>query len=123
MVIAALSANMINAAYTVADAQLSQVVVMTSSGLQYPFEFIGYSADEPVGMESQLTPLGQRQHFLIGSELRTRYVDEAKLLNSDYLISQCYVQVPQWSTNIQSIQAQMMGLYPASTMNGLNEWQ
>jgi hypothetical protein len=78
---------------------------MTSSGLQYPFEFLGYSKDEPVGLEDELTPLGQRQHFLIGSELRTRYVTEAKLLRSDYLISQCYLQVPQWSTNIQSMQA------------------
>jgi hypothetical protein len=96
---------------------------VTTSGLQYPFEFLGYSADEPVGLENQLTPLGQRQHYLIGSELRTRYVDEAKLLRSTYLISQNYLQVPQWSTNIQSMQAQMMGLYPASTLNELNEWQ
>ena len=30
---------------------------------------------------NRITPVGQRQQFLIGSELRKRYVDEAKLLN------------------------------------------
>lgn len=81
MVMAALSANMINAAYTqAAQGELSQVVVMTTAGLTYPFEFLGYSKNEPVGLETQLTPLGQRQHFLIGSELRNRYVTEAQLL-------------------------------------------
>jgi hypothetical protein len=87
MVIAALTANLINAAITENDAKLNQVIVMSTVGLSYPFEFLGYSKNEPIGMETQLTPLGQRQPFLIGSELRNRYITEAKLLNEDYLIS------------------------------------
>jgi len=87
LVIAALTANLINAAITENDTKLNQVIVMSTVGLSYPFEFLGYSKNEPIGMETQLTPLGQRQHFLIGSELRNRYITEAKLLNEDYLIS------------------------------------
>jgi len=87
MVKAALTANLINAAITENDTKLNQVIVMSTVGLSYPFEFLGYSKNEPIGMETQLTPLGQRQHFLIGSELRNRYITEAKLLNEDYLIS------------------------------------
>jgi hypothetical protein len=33
-----------------------------------------------------LTPIGQRQQFLIGSELRERYVTEAQLLEPDYIV-------------------------------------
>jgi hypothetical protein len=48
--------------------------------------------DEPK-IDNYLTPLGQRQQFLIGSELRRRYVDESKtFLNYSFDISQVYIQ-------------------------------
>lgn len=71
----------------------------------------------------RITPVGQRQQFLIGSELRRRYVDEAGLLEQDYKISQMFLQAPFVAQNILSLQAQMMGLYPATKANDLTEWQ
>ena len=72
---------------------------------------------------NRITPVGQRQQFLIGSELRRRYVDEAQLLSADYVISQLYLQAPFVSKNILSLQAQMLGLYPSTHANDLTEWQ
>ena len=48
---------------------------------------------------------------------------ESKTLKEDYIISQLYLQAPFVAKNILSLQAQMMGLYPATDANDLNEWQ
>ena len=71
---------------------------------------------------NRITPVGQRQQFLIGTELRRRYVDEAKFLSADYNIAQLFLQSPFVAGNILSMQAQMMGLYPATDANDLTEW-
>jgi len=60
---------------------------------------------------------------MIGNELRVRYVEEAGLLHTDYLYSTCFIQTPYKASNIQSMEAQMMGLYPGSTMNNLTLWE
>jgi hypothetical protein len=99
--------------------------VISSSGLTYPKVNFGLAADasqEPV-YPGHLTPLGQRQHYLIGSELRTRYVDEALFMTDLYTINASFMQTPFTDFNIQSCQAQMMGFYPASNLNTLTEWQ
>lgn len=44
----------------------------------------------PMGLE-QLTEVGQRQHYLIGQELRKRYIDSHKLLDPHYNSSQLLV--------------------------------
>ena len=103
----------------------SQIVVMSTAGLMYPtksFNLTADAADEPTNL-GHLTPLGQRQHYLIGSELRKRYVEEAGFLTDLYSINQIYMQTPFTAFNIQSLQAQMMGLYPESDLNTLTEWQ
>jgi hypothetical protein len=103
---------------------LSQLIVVSAAGQAYPthkFKLAVNPADEPKNL-GHITPLGQRQHFLVGSELRHRYVEEAKLLSADYDISQSFLQTPFVARNIQSLQAQMMGLFPASNQNDLSEW-
>jgi hypothetical protein len=58
---------------------LSQVVVISSPGLTFPTTNFGLALnpqEEPVYL-GYLTPIGQRQQFLIGSELRERYITEA----------------------------------------------
>ena len=39
------------------------------------------------------------------------------------MIEDLFVQTPSLGSNISSIQAMMMGLYPTSTQNDLTEWQ
>jgi len=57
----------------------SSVFVITAPGVTYPMVNFGLAANEANEPEypGHLTPLGQRQHYLIGSELRKRYVDES----------------------------------------------
>jgi hypothetical protein len=63
----------------------------------------------------QLTNVGMRQHFLLGSELRQRYVIEDPLLSSSYNVSQVYFRSTDVNRTLMSAQSQMMGLYPPST--------
>jgi hypothetical protein len=48
------------------------------------------AAEEPIYL-GELTPLGQRQQYLIGTEFRKRYVDEALLMNPLYTVSQSFL--------------------------------
>jgi hypothetical protein len=119
-------------AVTASDATVSRegqtfasVFAISASGLRYPSVNFGLAVNEsedPI-YPGHLAPLGQRQHYLIGSELRKRYVDEAHFMSDLYSINQSFMQTPFTDYNIQSLQAQMMGLYPASHLNHLNEWQ
>lgn len=79
-------------------------------------------ADEPTVM-NHLTPLGQRQQFLIGTELRARYTSDSSLLLSDYNVNQTKMRTPFVGRNIGSMQAQMMGFFPESDAYDLTEWQ
>ena len=72
---------------------LSFVIALNAPALSSPQTSLNLAVDptqEPK-YANRITPVGQRQQFLIGSELRRRYVDEAKLLSEDYVISQLYL--------------------------------
>ena len=45
------------------------------------------------------------------------------MLSEDMVISQMYLQASFNAKNILSLQAQMMGMYPATKANDLTEWQ
>ena len=104
---------------------VSFVIALNAPALSTPQTSLNLAADpkqEPK-YANRITPVGQRQYFLIGSELRRRYVEEAKTLDEEYIISQMYLQAPFVAKNILSLQAQMMGLYPSTHANDLTEWQ
>ena len=44
-------------------------------------------------------------------------------MDPDYVVSEAYLQTPFDAKNILSMQAQMMGLFPASNANNLSDWQ
>ena len=101
------------------------VVALNAPALSSPQTSLNLAEDpaqEPK-YANRITPVGQRQQFLIGSELRRRYVTESKTLDEEYIISQMYLQAPFVAKNILSLQAQMMGLYPSTHANDLTEWQ
>ena len=82
------------------------------------------NATEEPKYKDYMTPLGQRQQYIVGGEYRLRYVEEASFLNYSYDITQLWIQATFDSKNILSAQAQLHGLYPPSTnINFLNEWQ
>jgi hypothetical protein len=87
--------------------------------------FLGYTENEAnlAGRESTLTPLGQRQQYLVGNELRMRYVYDDMLLRETYNLPETRLQSAFDSACISSLQSQMMGMYPGSDLNNLNVWQ
>jgi hypothetical protein len=56
-----------------------------------------------------------RQHFLLGSELRQRYIIEEPLLQPFYNASAVYFRSTDVNRTIMSAQSQLMGLFPPST--------
>jgi hypothetical protein len=95
MLIAALSASSVHALTTETQnaRSLSQLIIVSTAGQAYPthvFNLATNPGDEPRHL-GHITPLGQRQHFLVGSELRHRYVNEGKLLNTEYNVGQCFL--------------------------------
>ena len=75
-------------------------------------------ADEPK-QNDYVTPLGIRQQFMIGDELRYRYVEDlnANFLSEHYNISQIFIQTSWNDTAILSAQAMLLGLYPPGKNN------
>eukprot|EP00357_Protocruzia_adherens_P033549 CAMPEP_0115010638 /NCGR_PEP_ID=MMETSP0216-20121206/23443_1 /TAXON_ID=223996 /ORGANISM="Protocruzia adherens, Strain Boccale" /LENGTH=339 /DNA_ID=CAMNT_0002378907 /DNA_START=990 /DNA_END=2009 /DNA_ORIENTATION=+ len=61
---------------------------------------------------AELSPTGMRQHYLLGKELRRRYVDKEGLLSASYVPTELYVRSSDYNRTIQSAQSQLMGLYP-----------
>ena len=67
----------------------------------------------------QLTQNGRKQNFLLGTELRKRYVGDGKLLDSEHNPEQVYVLSSQINRTINSAKALFRGLYPAGNSPGL----
>lgn len=79
---------------------------VAAPGSQEPHHSYGFAkkADEEPSRSGALTALGQRQMYLIGSELRHRYVEDADdFLSEDYLVSQMHLQTAQDSASILSL--------------------
>jgi hypothetical protein len=94
--------------------------MINGPGVSTPEISYGLATDpsqEPT-IANHLTPLGQRQQYLIGTELRTRYTQADYypnvVIDSDYNVNQTKMQTPFVGRNILSMQAQMMGMFPAS---------
>ena len=67
-------------------ATLLGVIMANGSGISTPQIAFGLALDptmEPT-LKEHLTPLGQRQQYLIGTELRTRFTSENPILNPNY---------------------------------------
>jgi hypothetical protein len=70
------------------------VIVLSNGGVEYPPHNFGLAADASINAihaPYELTPLGQRQQYLIGTELRLRYVDESLTLLYDYYVPQTFL--------------------------------
>ncbi|MDQ7826915.1 MAG: histidine phosphatase family protein [Candidatus Eremiobacteraeota bacterium] len=63
----------------------------------------------------ELTPLGIHQEYLLGKELRARYVDELKLLPPRYEPNMIHALSTDLNRTIMSAQSFLCGLYPPGT--------
>ena len=99
-----------------ATARLVAVVEVCRHGARAPTTF--YYWDTPALWPEGpggLTPAGMRQHYLLGQELRRRYVYQQDLLLPNYFQPQIYVFSDDYDRTIMSAQSQLQGLYPNGT--------
>jgi hypothetical protein len=97
------------------------VFQVSAQGSHTPGTSLGWAKDasEEPKQFNYVTPLGIRQQYMIGNELRYRYVEEMKggFLAELYDITQPFIQTSWNDTAILSAQAMMLGIYPPGKNN------
>jgi hypothetical protein len=97
---------------------------VVQSKLRFVFELFRHGARTPMNAEkdlfnltwdgdAELTPLGVRQHFLIGHQLRTKYIIKEKFISAQYNPKQIAIFSTDTNRTIMSAHSQLVGLYPA----------
>ena len=59
----------------------------------------------------ELTQVGKRQHYLIGQQVRDKYIKEKKLLSERYNPKEVLVRSTNMNRTIESALSQLVGLY------------
>ena len=67
-----------------------------------------------IGM-GELTNSGERQHFLQGTRLRRKYIEDLKFLPETFDPRYFYVRSTDYNRTIMSAHSQLLGLYPLGT--------
>lgn len=74
-----------------------------------------YFNSTPFDSKGELTPVGMRQHYLLGQTLRKLYVEKEELLSENYDSKEIYVYSTNYNRTILSAMSQLYGLYPLET--------
>ena len=94
---------------------LSEIVYfieVSRHGARAPSTFMEWDTDRWPDGESTLTPEGMRQHYLIGTFLRQRYITDNPLLPQTYNSTLLYAVSSTAQRTQDSLQSQLLGLYP-----------
>ena len=93
--------------------KLLMVIEFSRHGAREPiYDFLNTKAFDSKG---ELTPVGMKQHYLLGHALRSLYIDSLNLLSPSYDPREIYVRSTNYNRTILSANCQMMGLYPPGT--------
>lgn len=60
----------------------------------------------------ELDAKGERQHYLIGAEIRRRYIENEPLISSRFNNSEVFFRASNIKRTLESAEAQLIGLYP-----------
>ena len=103
--------------FTSASSRLVGVVELCRHGARTPYTFISQWDNNTVWPQGpgELLPEGMRQHYLIGTELRRRYMVQTQLLLPTYYQPEIFVYSTDYDRTLMSAQSQIQGLYPAGT--------
>lgn len=84
-------------------------VELTRPAYHYPKQEL---VEGSLGKGLHLAPSGMRQQYILGRELRKRFMDDTHLLNDRYIDrSQIYIRTNSHTQCITSAYAQLMGIY------------
>lgn len=100
-----------------AEEKLIFAVTVTRHGDRTPFAKIAsekFKYNWTLGL-GELTPEGIHQHYLLGKELRARYMEKYGLLTSSYDNSTFYALSTDTNRTIMSAQSFLTGFYPPGT--------
>jgi Histidine phosphatase superfamily (branch 2) len=92
---------------------LLQVISVFRHGARQPLYNFYNAATFPD--QGQLTPVGMRQHFLLGKELRKEYVHKLGFLSKQYNSKEIVVRSTSVNRTVVSALSQLSGLYPMGT--------
>lgn len=103
---------------------LSLAVIAAAGKLQLLIEVFRHGAREPIWPywnagsfqhPGELTSVGMRQHFLLGSQLRKEYIEDQAFLSPSYEPNELFVRSTDYNRTIMSALSQLAGLYPSGT--------
>ena len=98
------------------QAELAFVAQLSRHGIRAPKKYFNFNKDHWEEYElAELTPPGQRQQYLIGAEMRRRYIQEFPLLQPSYNNSQVSVLTTDSRRTMMSAHCQMLGMFPGGT--------
>jgi hypothetical protein len=90
------------------------VFEVTRHGARYGLHFDYFNESKWPWIQGELTDLGRRQQYLIGAEMRNRYMVKNKLLDPlEYNWKEVYVRATDINRTIESAMSQMMSFYPS----------
>lgn len=98
------------------ESRLVSVVEVCRHGARSPTTFMPWDNDViwPQG-PGELIPEGMRQHYLLGAELRQRYIIDQALIVPEYYQPQIYVFSSDYNRTLMSAESQIQGLFPNGT--------
>ncbi|CAD8208244.1 unnamed protein product [Paramecium octaurelia] len=71
-------------------------------------------------LNGYLTPIGTRQHYVLGQWLRKRYIEDMKLLSQFYNEAEIYIESTDVNRTILSALSNFQGMYPMGTGPKIN---
>ena len=97
----------------VTQAAVVWVAEMSRHGSRSPEKNFPWDEDGrwAIGL-GELTSMGMRQHYLLGSELRQRYVLEQAVIDVEFYESTVWMQSSDVNRTLMSAESQMTGLFP-----------
>lgn len=73
--------------------------------------YLSFGAEWDIGPE-QLTPSGERQHYLLGMKRRLKYINDLMFLADEYVPGTIYAESTDYNRTQMSAYSHLWGLYP-----------
>ena len=98
------------------------VFEVTRHGARYGLHEDWFNETKLPWLAGELTDLGRRQHYLMGLEMRNRYMVKNPLLDSkEYRKDEVHIRTTDINRTIESAMSQLMALYPTGKSLEINQ--